>query len=57
MLSQMNVTAPTSPPVQQNMMNSASGECSAVVRARHVVLWRNFLWETVVILSRKLEHG
>ncbi|XP_036758686.1 transcriptional coactivator YAP1 isoform X7 [Manis pentadactyla] len=25
MLSQMNVTAPTSPPVQQNMMNSASG--------------------------------
>ncbi|XP_062949628.1 transcriptional coactivator YAP1 isoform X7 [Cynocephalus volans] len=24
-LSQMNVTAPTSPPVQQNMMNSASG--------------------------------
>lgn len=26
MLSQMNVTAPTSPPVQQNLMNSASGE-------------------------------
>ncbi|XP_066103961.1 transcriptional coactivator YAP1 isoform X8 [Saccopteryx bilineata] len=25
MLSQLNVTAPTSPPVQQNMMNSASG--------------------------------
>ncbi|XP_010593723.2 transcriptional coactivator YAP1 isoform X1 [Loxodonta africana] len=25
MLSQMNVTAPTSPPVQQNMINSASG--------------------------------
>ncbi|XP_007447170.1 PREDICTED: yorkie homolog isoform X2 [Lipotes vexillifer] len=25
MLSQMNVTSPTSPPVQQNMMNSASG--------------------------------
>lgn len=25
MLSQINVTAPTSPPVQQNMMNSASG--------------------------------
>ncbi|XP_019467784.1 transcriptional coactivator YAP1-like isoform X2 [Meleagris gallopavo] len=25
MLSQMNVTAPTSPPVQQNLMNSASG--------------------------------
>ncbi|XP_027705316.1 transcriptional coactivator YAP1 isoform X2 [Vombatus ursinus] len=25
MLSQMNVTAPTSPPVQQNIMNSASG--------------------------------
>lgn len=26
MLSQMNVTAPTSPPVQQNLMNSASGK-------------------------------
>ncbi|KAM9039233.1 transcriptional coactivator YAP1-like [Sarcophilus harrisii] len=32
MLSQMNVTAPTSPPVQQNIMNSASGKSSVIKR-------------------------
>lgn len=35
MLSQMNVTAPTSPSVQQNIMNSASGKQICIYEKDH----------------------
>lgn len=35
MLSQMNVTAPTSPSVQQNIMNSASGKQICIYEEDH----------------------
>jgi len=51
MLSQMNVTAPTSPPVQQNLMNSASGKQKTVFVEKVIqmkillaILIRKMMW-------------